>query len=421
MGILGLTHDDTGNALEKLPVTIKVAIGEGPEPGAENGHPRKLDHFVFKRKALRGQDVVWISAPEISQAHGENPTELGVVFLNDDPREVLRTEYALWTPGGCKCRGELVQIENGDGTRFEMQAIRRTQKHPEGEAWPGNYKYVDGPKKGQPVESCGDGCPDLERGECRPSGDLYFMLEKFPVFGTICRLHTSSYRSVRNLSTGLMQIRRLNGGRLTGVKAILKASPERVSYVDRDGTRHTSVAYILSFEIGARDLRTLVANMTEPVRLLAGGHAAFELPRGSQYVASETDAERAREIASEFYPQSATEEGSVSPQEGSEENEQLARICDLARQLGYNDARAKMLVGQWRQDLVGLERKLRNQLDESPQDAKRPGFIPAPAKAHNGYRRSAIKQPVRRSPDDLARTSDKGKNDRSHIADWPDA
>jgi len=282
MGILGLTHDDTGNALEKLPVTIKVAIGEGPEPGVENGHPRKLDHFVFKRKALRGQDVVWISAPEISQAHGENPTELGVVFLNDDPREVLRTEYALWTPSGCKCRGELVQIENGEGTRFEMQAIRRTQKHPEGEAWPGNYKYVDGPKKGEPVESCGDGCPDLERGDCRPSGDLYFMLEKFPVFGTICRLHTSSYRSVRNLSTGLMQIRRLNGGRLTGVKAILKASPERVSYVDRDGTRHTSVAYILSFEIGARDLRTLVANMTEPVRLLAGGHAAFELPRGSQ-------------------------------------------------------------------------------------------------------------------------------------------
>jgi hypothetical protein len=48
MGILGLTHDESGSALEKLPVTIKVAIGEGPEAGKENGHPRKLDHFVFK-------------------------------------------------------------------------------------------------------------------------------------------------------------------------------------------------------------------------------------------------------------------------------------------------------------------------------------------------------------------------------------
>ena len=37
-----------------------------------------------------------------------------------------------------------------------------------------------GRRKGQPVEPCGDGCPDLERGDRKPSGDLYFILEKFP-------------------------------------------------------------------------------------------------------------------------------------------------------------------------------------------------------------------------------------------------
>src|SRR5437588_8856078 len=115
--------------------------------------------------------------------------------------------HAFWTQTGCKCHGELVQIANSDGLRSEMQATRRTQKHPEGEPWPGNYKYTDGVKKGQPVEPCGDGCPDLERGDCRPSGDLYFMLEKFPRLGAICRVHTSSYRSIRSLSNGLMQIR----------------------------------------------------------------------------------------------------------------------------------------------------------------------------------------------------------------------
>ena len=161
MGILGLTHDENGTAFEKLPVTIKVAIGEGPEPGDENGHPIPLDHFIFKRKTLRGRDLVWVPAPEIAQAHAEKPTELGIIFLNDDPREVFRTEYALWTTGSCKCRGELVQIDDDFGPRFEMQAVRKTQKHPEGEPWPGNYKYLDGPKKGQPVEPCGDGCPDL--------------------------------------------------------------------------------------------------------------------------------------------------------------------------------------------------------------------------------------------------------------------
>lgn len=368
MGILGLTHDENGAALEKLPVTIKVAIGEGPEPGSENGHPRRLDHFVFKRKTLREQSVAWVPAPEIAEVHGEKPTELGIIFLNDDPREVFRTEYALWTVGGCKCRGGLVQIANGGGPRFEMQATRRTQKHPEGEAWPGNYKYVDGPKKGQPVEPCGDGCPDLERRDCRPSGDLCFILEKFPMFGAICRLHTSSYRSVRNLSNGLMQIRRLNSGHLTGIKAILKATPEQIWYSDRDGTRHTSVAHILSLEIGATDLRTLVANMTEPLRLLDQGRSAFDLSRGVQYVVRETDGERAEEIASEFYPNGdGAATGSVESAIGpTDRDEQLARICELARRLGFNDAKTKMLLGQAAKDLAGLEGKLLNELDEQP-------------------------------------------------------
>ena len=347
MGILGLTHDETGTALQQLPVTIKVAIGEGPEPGKENSHPRRLDHFVFKRKTLQGQDVVWVPASDIAQAHGEKPTELGIIFLNDDPREVFRTEYALWTTSVCKCHGELVQIANGGGPRYEMRATRRTQKHPEGEAWPGSYKYIDGPKKGQPVEECGDGCPDLDRGECRPSGDLYFILEKFPTFGAICRLHTSSYRSIRNLSNGLMQIRRLNGGRLTGIKAVLKASPERISYSDRDGTRHTSVAYILSLEIGGRDLRTLVANMTEPVRLLGEGRAALSLPQGVQYVAREADAERAREIAGEFYPNGeAAAEELVEPAIGQgEKDEQLARILRVGATAWFQRCQDENAVG----------------------------------------------------------------------------
>ncbi len=35
--------------------------------------------------------------------------------------------------------------------------------------------------------------------------------------------------------------------------------------------------------------------------------------------------------------------------------------------LAYNPAKTKMLVGQWRLDLVGLERKLQHELDEGPQ------------------------------------------------------
>jgi hypothetical protein len=369
MGILGLTHDENGAAFEKLPVTIKVAIGEGPEPGKENGHPRRLDHFVFKRKTVREQDVVWEPAPDIAEVHGEKPTELAVIFLNDEPREVFRTQYALWTQTACKCHGELVQISDADGTRYEMQATRRTPKHPEGEAWPGKYKYTDGPNKGQPVEPCGEGCPDLERGDCRPSGDLYFILERFPRLGAICRIHTSSYRSIRNLSNGLMQIRRLNGGRLAGVKATLKATPERVSYRDRSGVNHISIVFILSLEVGGPDLRSLLASMEEPAKLFQQSCSAS--PSRTQYVIREAEVERAPEIAGEFYPNGAaacTElvDESIAP---SDHDEIVGRICELTHRLGYNAAKTKMLLGQGAQNLVSLERSLSNELAALPAES----------------------------------------------------
>jgi hypothetical protein len=168
-----------------------------------------------------------------------------------------------------------------------------------------------------------------------------------------------------------MQIRRLNGGRLAGIKAILKAGPERVSYSDRDGTRHNSVAYILSLEIGATDRRTLVANMNEPGRLLGEGRASLDLSRGSQYVVRETEADRAAEIAGEFYPNgdAAVEELVESATGQGDRDEQLARICELARRLGLNDAKTKMLIGQAAGDLGGLERKLLNESDDQPGGA----------------------------------------------------
>jgi Recombination directionality factor-like len=368
MGILGLTHDENGAALEKLPVRIKVAIGEGPEPGSQNGHPRRLDHFVFKRKTIRGQDVVWEPTPEIAKLYGEKPTELGIIFLNDDPRDVLRTEYAWWTPAGYKCHGDLVRIANGDGVKYEMRAVRRTQKHTEGEPWPGNYKYADGPKKGQPVEPCGDGCPDLERGDCKPSGDLYFILEKFPTLGAVCRLHTSSYRSIRNLSNGLMQIRRFNGGRLAEIKAVLRATPEKIWYSDRNGTRHSSVVHILSLEMGGAGIPGSTARAPEPVRIVDRSRTAVDSCRGVQYAVLETDAERAHEIAGEFYPNGeAIAEEPVQPGDGhSERDEQLARLCELARRLGYNDAKTMMLIGQSAGDLIGLEQRLLDELGDQP-------------------------------------------------------
>ena len=369
MGILGLTHDGNGAALEKLPVTIKVAIGEGPTPDDENGSPRALFHFVFKRKTMRGQSVYWETAPDIAEVFGEKPTELAVIFLHDDPREVCPSEYALWTRKGRLCHGELVQIANGNAPRYEMQATRRTTEHPEGESWPGNHKYVDGPMKGQPIEGCGEGCPELESGKCGPSTDLYFILEKFPSLGAICRLHTGSKTSVPNLSNAVAQLHRWNGGRLKWVRAILKVTPELRWHPGQFGEWESSVVPILSLEIGGTTLKSLVTNMSDPAKLHLEAPTTCAGEQRIPFVVRESEVERAPEIADEFYPQNKNlleeQTGAIIQSPGNAEL--CVTICELARMLGYNPAKTKMLVGQWRLDLVGLERKLQHELDEGPQ------------------------------------------------------
>jgi hypothetical protein len=380
MGILGLTHDENGSALEKLPVTIKVAIGEGPTPDDENGSPRALFHFVFKRRTMRGQTVCWEPAPDIAEVFGDKPTELAVIFLHDDPREVCPSEYALWTRKGRFCHGELVQISNGNAPRYEMQAIRRTTEHPEGESWPGNHRYADGPMEGQPIEGCGEGCPELDSGKCGPSADLYFILEKFPSLGAICRLHTGSKTSVPNLSNAVAQLHSWNGGRLKWVKAVLKVRPELRWHPGQFGEWESSVVPILSLEIGGTTLQSLGTDVAAPARLFVEAQPPGACERRVPFVVRENEVERAPEIAAEFYPQNKNlleeQNGAIIPSPGNAEL--CARICEVARMLGYNAAKTKMLVGQWRLDLVGLERKLQNELDEGPQ-------IPSP---QNGGRRS---------------------------------
>jgi len=202
------------------------------------------------------------------------------------------------------------------------------------------------------------------------------MLEKFPKLGAVCRLHTSSYRSVRNLSNGLMQIRRFHGNHLTGVKALLRATPEKIWYTDQGGTRHSSVVHILSLEMSVR-------NMTRPPALGSD----------SQYLVRETDDERAAEITDEFYPEGRwiADEHIDSSETTQEQDEQSARICELGRRLGYREVKTRMLLGQWATNLAGLERRLRDELDQ--QIAKAPN-----APSEEGGDNGQVAQTSRQEP-----------------------
>jgi hypothetical protein len=156
---------------------------------------------------------------------------------------------------------------------------------------------------------------------------------------------------------------------LKWVKAILKVTPELRWHPGQFGEWESSVVPILSLEIGGTTLKSLGTDTAEPARPLIETQPTCTDERRKPFVVRESEVERAQEIADEFYPQNRKllEEQSGAIIQSSGNAELCARICELARLLGYNAAKTKMLVGQWRLDLVGLERKLQHELDEGPQ------------------------------------------------------
>jgi hypothetical protein len=148
------------------------------------------------------------------------------MLIDDDIENVFPSSYAWWTAIERKCWG--------DG----VTATRRTAEKPGGQPW----------------TTCGSGCPELASGQCKPSGDLRFVLADFPRLGSVCRIHTCSYRSIRQIHSALQEIQTFTGGRLAGITAKLTVRPEEATYFDRKEKRKkTSSIWALS--LGSRRRR----------------------------------------------------------------------------------------------------------------------------------------------------------------------
>ena len=140
--IIGVTHDHDDRVVQRLSVSTKVSIGL-PTNGDGN-HPTKLDQFVFLRKKKSANRVEWEADPELTRHYGEQCRELHIMLIDDDIENVFPSSYAWWTAIERKCWG--------DG----VTATRRTPEKPAGQSW----------------TQCGNGCPELAAGLCKPSGDL---------------------------------------------------------------------------------------------------------------------------------------------------------------------------------------------------------------------------------------------------------
>jgi hypothetical protein len=269
--IIGVTHDLDGRVVQRLSVSTKVSIGL--PPNGDRNHPTKLDHFVFLRKKKTANRVEWEIDPELTKHYGEQCRDLHIMLIDDDIENVFPSSYAWWTATERKCWG--------DG----VSAIRRTPEKPGGQPW----------------KPCGNGCPELEAGQCKPGGDLRFVLADFPRLGSVCRIHTCSYRSIRQIHSALQEIQTFTGGRLAGITARLTVRPEEATYFDRKEKRkRTASIWALSLEVEGDDMRKLIANLTENARLFAETRKLLG-SGGKVFEVVEDEQEQAPEVATEFY------------------------------------------------------------------------------------------------------------------------
>jgi hypothetical protein len=267
--IVGVTHNGDGRVVQRLSVSTKLAIGL--PPNGDRNYPTKLDHFVFLRKKRTAKGVEWEPDPELSQHYGKECREVRIVLIDDDIENIFPTSYAWWTTVERKCWGD-----GASGTR-------RTTEKPSGQPW----------------TPCGNGCPELASGLCKPSGDLRFVLADFPRLGSVCRIHTSSYRSIRQIHSALQEIQSFTGGRLAGLTAKLVVRPEGTAYFDpKDKRKKSTTIWALSLEVDGEDMKKLLANLTENARVFA---EARKLLGGGRVIdVVEDEAEQAAELTAEF-------------------------------------------------------------------------------------------------------------------------
>ena len=269
--IIGVTHDQDGRVVQRLSVSTKVSIGL--PPNGNRNHPTKLDHFVFLRKKKSVNRVEWEADPELTRHYGEQCRELHIMLIDDDIENIFPSSYAWWTATERKC--------SGDG----ITATRRTAEKPGGQPW----------------TTCGNGCPELAAGLCKPSGDLRFVLADFPA-PRKCLPHSHQLLSLDPPdSLCLGRDPDLHGRPLGRHHQQMVIRPEEVTYFDRKEKRKkTASIWALSLEVEGDDMRKLIANLTENARLFAETRKL--LGSGKVLEVVEDEQEQAPELTAEFYP-----------------------------------------------------------------------------------------------------------------------
>jgi len=329
--IKGITHDENGNPKVRRSVTTKLAIGLAP--GKSGGGPKKLDHIAFLKKEYVDREIIWVEDRRLTEHYsqdGKQCRELWITFLDDDIEQVFPTSYGAYVTRGRWCRG--------DG-----ETAQRRPNHDK--EW-NDFQPYKGP-------CANGGCPFAENGKCKPNGTLYFFLQDFPTLGSLCKLQTTGYQSIAQISSALQDLRAVTGGRLMGVSAKLFVHPDKTVY-EQNGQTKTGTKWVWGLQLAAADLRDMGAKMLEATRTFT--QIKGELS-GRVLEIDEQEEEVAAEMTAEFYPEVAGERKAevITQQGGGADIKFGDEIEALLTSIGVNQANRRAIVGGVPSDM-GLEK-----------------------------------------------------------------
>jgi hypothetical protein len=253
---------------------IKIG-GKGEERTGQGGKtyrlPTKSDHFTIVTTAKNDKGD-FIVDNQIMDTIGDC-TELDIMVLYNDPDLIFRTSYAYFDSAKCQCRGDgrIAQLANG--------------------------KFI---------ECNPETCETFQAKGCKPQGVLSVILMDAPRVGGVYKLRTTSWNTIRNITTSLDTIKSLTFGQLAGLPLVLTLKPKTVTI---PGTRKTTVIFMANIEFkgSMTELLTTATNIAN-----ANANAMDEIKRieeNARLMLNEApSAEECKDITEEFYPDTVMKE-----------------------------------------------------------------------------------------------------------------
>ena len=266
------------NLPNRLPEIGKIKIGNKGETrtGSKGEYrlPQKLDHFIITTNEKDGKDDFIIDS-ELHAILGDEPKELKIRLLYNEPELNFYTRYSIFQGNKCICEGDGENFYWLNEATGEMEAGKVPVKQLDP-----NYKGKD---------------------KCKPNGVLQCVIEGANTIGGVWKFRTTSWNSVVSIQTGLAFIRQLTGGQLAGVPLTLALRAKNV-LVEGKSTKIyvVNIEYrgsIESLQETTYKLLTSTANYSAKLQMIEQ-NAMKQLKESPNDFDTDTD-----DVIAEFYPE----------------------------------------------------------------------------------------------------------------------